>query len=95
MLGSKERIIEVAAALMASRGLRVTQSQIARKCGIGKGTVTYHFKSMENLRTAVIASSIKSEDLGVLAKALGEGHPAVRKLPAALRAKVASHLTGS
>ena len=93
MFTSETHILETASKLVRTHGLqRVTREAIARKVGCASGTINYYFKSMAALRDAIVVAAIKAEDVSVLAKAFGEGHPAVDKLPAALRAKVANHL---
>ncbi|BBX34484.1 transcriptional regulator [Mycolicibacterium mageritense DSM 44476 = CIP 104973] len=71
---NRARVLEVAYATFASDGLAVPIDEIARRAGVGAGTVYRHFPSKEDLFRAVIAERIR----GVVdeGRALLEQNPA-------------------
>jgi AcrR family transcriptional regulator len=51
---NRERILEVAFATFAAEGLSVPVQEIARRAGVGTGTVSRHFPTKESLFEAVV-----------------------------------------
>ena len=51
---NRERILEVAFAAFAAEGLSVPVQEIARRAGVGTGTVSRHFPTKESLFEAVV-----------------------------------------
>jgi AcrR family transcriptional regulator len=51
---NRERILEVAFATFAAEGLSVSVQEIARRAGVGTGTVSRHFPTKESLFEAVV-----------------------------------------
>lgn len=67
---NRERILEVAFAAFAGEGLSVSVHEIARRAGVGTGTVSRHFPSKESLFAAVYISRVewlasRAEELAV------------------------------
>lgn len=76
------------AALVVARevGLHsVTRNAIAKEAGLAGSVVQYHYRSLKSLMNAIILESIKTEDLEVLAQAIGYCHPLARQAPKKLR----------
>jgi AcrR family transcriptional regulator len=72
------RILDVAADLLLRHGYRrVTIDDVARGADIGKGTVYLHWRSREDLFSAVFEREVR-EAVGGLLRALGEDRRAVR-----------------
>jgi AcrR family transcriptional regulator len=51
---NRERVLEVAAEVFATEGLGVPVHEIARRAGVGTGTVSRHFPTKEELYAAVL-----------------------------------------
>jgi AcrR family transcriptional regulator len=51
---NRERVLEVAAAAFTAEGLGVSVHEIARRAGVGTGTVSRHFPTKESLFEAII-----------------------------------------
>jgi AcrR family transcriptional regulator len=72
---NRERVLRTAQELFATEGLGVSLDEIARRAGVGPGTVHRHFPSKEALYLAVAADQI--QQLADQAKALATtGDPA-------------------
>jgi AcrR family transcriptional regulator len=56
---NQERILEVAFETFAAEGLSVPVQEIARRAGVGTGTVSRHFPTKESLFEAVIVKRAK------------------------------------
>lgn len=57
---NRARVLEVAYETFAAEGLAVPIDEIARRAGVGAGTVYRHFPAKEDLFRAVIAERIKA-----------------------------------
>jgi AcrR family transcriptional regulator len=53
---NRDRILEVAFEAFASEGLAVSVHEIARRAGVGTGTVSRHFPTKESLYEAIVLS---------------------------------------
>ncbi|MCX4099172.1 TetR/AcrR family transcriptional regulator [Nocardia sp. alder85J] len=51
---NRERVLHTAAAVFAAEGLSVPVHEIARRAGVGTGTVSRHFPTKESLYAAVL-----------------------------------------
>jgi len=67
---NRDRVLEAAFAAFAAEGLSVPVHEIARRAGVGTGTVSRHFPTKESLFAAVFVSRV--EWLAGLARDLGE-----------------------
>jgi AcrR family transcriptional regulator len=67
---NRDRVLEAAFAAFAGEGLSVPVQEIARRAGVGTGTVSRHFPTKESLFAAVFVSRV--EWLVSLARQLGE-----------------------
>ena len=95
MSNTKQVILDAAATLAAKQGFRnVTRSAIAAKVGIATGTVSYHFGTMAQLQNAIVNYAVDTQNMKVLAQALGEGHPIALRAPQSLRTAAAKLLSG-
>jgi AcrR family transcriptional regulator len=68
---NRERILEVAFATFAAEGLSVPVQEIARRAGVGTGTVSRHFPTKESLFEAVVLNraAVLAEQAARLARA--------------------------
>ncbi|MGV0740761.1 TetR/AcrR family transcriptional regulator [Mycolicibacterium sp. XJ870] len=57
---NRDRVLQVAYETFAAEGLSVPIDEIARRAGVGAGTVYRHFPAKEDLFRAVIAERIRS-----------------------------------
>lgn len=67
---NRDRILEIAFAAFAGEGLSVPVHEIARRAGVGTGTVSRHFPSKDSLFAAVYVSRVerlasRAEELAV------------------------------
>lgn len=72
---NRERILEVAFETFATEGLSVPVQEIARRAGVGTGTVSRHFPTKESLFEAVIVKRAEglAEQAARLARAADPG----------------------
>jgi AcrR family transcriptional regulator len=75
---NRARILEIAFAAFAADGLAVPVHEIARRAGVGTGTVSRHFPTKESLFEAIISDRVAhfQEQARVLADEHA-GHPGV------------------
>ena len=69
---NRARILEVAFAAFASEGLGVSVHEIARRAGVGTGTVSRHFPTKEALFEAIIRD--RAESVVAQAQELQDSH---------------------
>ena len=67
---NRARVLEVAHEVFATEGLGVTMDDVARRAGVGVGTVYRHFPTKEALFEAILASRI--EQMAQEARALAD-----------------------
>jgi AcrR family transcriptional regulator len=72
---NRERVLEVAQALFSAGGAAVEMDEIARRAGVGVGTVYRHFPTKEALFSAIVDGTIERlvADARALAKASDPG----------------------
>ena len=56
---NRARVLEVAAEIFAAEGLSVPVHEIARRAGVGTGTVSRHFPTKEELFAAVLLDRMR------------------------------------
>ena len=56
---NRARVLEVAAEVFAAEGLSVPVHEIARRAGVGTGTVSRHFPTKEDLFAAILLSRME------------------------------------
>src|SRR3984885_11301949 len=56
---NRARVLEVAAQVFAAEGLSVPVHEIARRAGVGTGTVSRHFSAKEDLYEAILLSRME------------------------------------
>jgi AcrR family transcriptional regulator len=56
---NRQRVLEVAAAVFTEEGLGVSVHEIARRAGVGTGTVSRHFPTKEALFQAIVLDRIE------------------------------------
>jgi AcrR family transcriptional regulator len=71
---NRARVLQVAAEVFATEGLSVPVHEIARRAGVGTGTVSRHFPTKEELFAAVLLDRMKQ--LTDQADALADAHDA-------------------
>lgn len=57
----------------------VRQKDIAEAAECGFGTVTLYFKTMTQMRRAIMRAAVERGELKIIAQGLGVGHPEARK----------------
>lgn len=76
----RARIFETALSLAHSRGYQyVYRWRIAALVGCSEGIVSYHFKTMAELREAIIAHALSNKDYELIAQGYVTRHPLVMK----------------
>jgi AcrR family transcriptional regulator len=72
---NRARVLEVAAEVFATEGLSVPVHEIARRAGVGTGTVSRHFPTKEDLFAAVLLDRVRwlTGEAEALADALDPG----------------------
>ncbi|MEU8364197.1 helix-turn-helix domain-containing protein [Nonomuraea sp. NPDC048882] len=55
---NRARVLEVAAEVFATEGLSVPVHEIARRAGVGTGTVSRHFPTKEDLLVAIMSNRL-------------------------------------
>lgn len=92
----KQDILEAATRLAQVKGYRhVTREGVAEAAGCVESTVSWHFGTMDQFRTAIVEHAIANEVLDVVADALAGKDPAAVAAPEALRRKAIRHLADS
>ncbi|GAA4581753.1 TetR/AcrR family transcriptional regulator [Planotetraspora phitsanulokensis] len=71
---NRARVLQVAAEVFAAEGLSVPVHEIARRAGVGTGTVSRHFPTKEELFAAILLDRL--EQLSGRADELAESHDA-------------------
>jgi AcrR family transcriptional regulator len=56
---NRARVLEAAVAAFAAEGLSVPVAEIARRAGVGTGTVSRHFPTKESLYEAIVLSRVE------------------------------------
>lgn len=85
---TRHRILLVACDLVTKVGLgNIRRDTIARRAGVGMGTVSLHFGDMQGLRYAIMVHAVDTERLEIIAMGLANGDPVAIKAPKALRVK--------
>ena len=89
----KHQIVE-AGLVVARRGgyASMTYSAIAREVGISAPSVTYHYKTMPQLRRAIMRHAIKKQDGLVVAMGVKAGDAHAAKAPSELMTKGSAEL---
>src|SRR5690349_20626601 len=55
---NRRRVLEAADAVLAEQGVAARMDEIARRAGVGVGTLYRHFATKENLYAAVVAARV-------------------------------------
>lgn len=91
----KEHILNAAIQIADRKGFRhVTRIAVAKRAGAAEGTVSYHFKTMAKLHDAVVAEAVRLKHLGIVSKALADGHRIAKAAPQPLKDAAAKLITG-
>ena len=67
--------------------LTVTRVDIAKVAGVSPALVQYHFNTMDELRERLIKKAIETENVRVLAQAMGVLDPSTAEAPQELKRK--------
>lgn len=90
----KATILGAAVSLSRKNGLhRLTRLDVATAAECSTGIVSHHYGDMDGLRAAVIEYAVQHEVLEILAQARADKHPALGRMSAALKERVAAYLT--
>lgn len=91
----KQTILVAASRAARSHGLsKFTRRNVADAVGCSTGLVSWHFKTMNGLRGAVIEYAIENEVIEILVQARAERDPRLGRMSAALKERVANHIVG-
>jgi AcrR family transcriptional regulator len=91
-MSMKDEILAQALRLAAKKGYRnVMRQDIATAANTACGTVSYHFKDMAKLRSAVMQAAIDTKDLVVLAQGVADRHHVALKAPIELQRLALRH----
>jgi DNA-binding transcriptional regulator YbjK len=86
----KYHILGVAVELAKTKGYdKITRDSIAKEAGISVGLVTRYFKTMAQLKRAVMRAAIQREVTEIIAQGLANGDEHAKKAPAELKDKAA------
>jgi AcrR family transcriptional regulator len=90
---NRERVLEAAHELFADRGLSVPLDEIARRAGVGPGTVHRHFPTKESLFAAAVVDRVERvvESARALSDAEDPGAALIDMLTRMLDEGLASH----
>lgn len=90
---SKIAILEVAVIVARKSGLhKFSRIDVAKEANVGEGTVSYHFGTMPELRTAIVQNAVKNEILSILADARAGRESIGVPMSEDLRKKVAAYI---
>lgn len=90
---SKDTIVKAATHMAIKCGYdKLTRAAIAAELDIFPSSVSFHCKSMANLRDLVVADAIERGIAVVVGQALAHKHPLALKAPEALRRRAAKLL---
>lgn len=77
----RNQILEQAVTYAEEVGIQsIRRNQLADRLKIARGSLAYHFGAMDNLRNEIVRHAIESENIVVIGKAIGEGHPLTREI---------------
>lgn len=89
----KSSILGAAVTISRTHGLhRLTRLEVACAAECSTGVVSHHFGDMNGLRAAVIEYAVEHMVLEILAQARADKHPALERMSADLKARVAAHI---
>jgi AcrR family transcriptional regulator len=84
----KRAILQAAIMLAKQEGFRnISRAAIAKRAGSAEATVSYHFGTMDEMRTAIMAAAIEQEIPEIVAQGLAARYVPARKAPEALKRK--------
>lgn len=74
----------------------ITREAVAQRAGVAPATISFHFKTVANLKRAVLREAIKRRSLKIIAEGAGAGHTIImEECPADLRAEALASLMGA
>lgn len=89
----REIILKAAIELARRDGYnKITRDNIAKQAGMANGTVTLYFKTMTQLRRALMRAAIAGEVLEIIAQGLAHNDPHATKAPIELQRKAIDSL---
>jgi DNA-binding transcriptional regulator YbjK len=89
----KQAILRAAVRLAKRLGFRkFLRRDVALEACTATGTVSYHYRDMDGLRTAVMRHAIENEVLEIVAQGLAERHVLALKAPEGLKRRAAQRL---
>ena len=91
--GAAPKILDTAVKLaLKSSYRRITRELVAVNANVATGTVSYHFRTMEQLRDAIIRYGVTHKVLPLIAQGLAADHKLTRDIPLALKRAAAATL---
>lgn len=89
----KLTILGAAVSVARKNGLhRLTRLDVACAAECSTGSVSHHFGDMAGLENAVVEYAVQHEVLKIIAQAHADKHPALGRMSAALKERVAAYL---
>lgn len=73
----------------------ITRERVAARAKVGVGTVNSAFRTMRDLKRAVLQHAVDTGIVEIVAQGLAEGHPITKAAPQALRDRAASYIMTS
>lgn len=89
----RDQLVDHALALAVNSSyLKVSFRDVAERAKLTKGAVIHHFKSVEELRAAIMDEAVYRGDLKVVAEGLVHNHPRAMSAPEKLKREAANYL---
>ena len=87
------RILDAAIHCAKEDGFQwITRERVAARAGVSAGTINSAYKTMRDLKRAVLQYAVQTGVVEIVAQGLAEGHPIARAAPPELRDKAASFI---
>lgn len=92
----REQIVAAALDLAEKMGYQeVHRSHIAERLGCSEALIRVHFSTLPDLRRTIVRSAVKAERLGVIAQAIANRSPYVKKISEELKARALHELASA
>jgi DNA-binding transcriptional regulator YbjK len=91
----KEQILNSAIGHAIDVGFyRMTREGVAERADVSPGTIQKYFKTMPQLKRAVMRAAVQREEVVIVAQGLANDDPQARKAPDVLKQKAADYIGG-
>ena len=93
---SKQNIINAAIIVAGKMGYKnITRSAVAAEAGCSDGLINTYYHTMNQLRTSVMRTAIKTENLDIIAQGIVAKDSRALRVSEELKKKAIRHVTGS